>query len=120
MIAAVAATSILLVAASWIGDIMKPQSSREKEEIEGLGRAIGITHYYLDENGFFADKVELTPDYRAVVDEVEIAARNEAGKVPVRLGKNSVYEGIKKKILKEQHGIDWRGKGEMNPHMCID
>jgi len=85
-----------------------------------LARENGISNYY-EVNGELRDKVELTPAFQRVQAEVNAAVEKELDDKRI-FGMGRFYQGgqIKKRILRERYGIDWRPESEMNPWKCID
>lgn len=68
---------------------------------------------------FSHDPIEDTPEYKAIKDELE-------EKIIARIGRNRgmgychLYWGAKKRILKEDYGIEWKSPSELNPYVCYD
>ncbi|MEO5916355.1 MAG: hypothetical protein ABIS50_19115 [Luteolibacter sp.] len=85
-------------------------------------REHGITNYY-EKDGLLRDRIELDPAFRRIEAEVDAAANMELearGLNKMGMGRFSIHEQFKKKILKEGYGIEWRSVVEMNPFVAID
>jgi hypothetical protein len=98
----------------------KDKASQAREEDERYSASLGIYNYYRpDESGFRHDKVELEQRYRDVVEE---ASRRAEQEMPDHrgMGRFYIFESTKKRILKEDYGIEWRTTAEMNPEVIID
>lgn len=65
------------------------------------------------------DPIEDTPEYLAIKDELEEKIIARGGKRS-GLGFCHLYWMEKKRILKEEYGIDWRSPAELNPSACFD
>ena len=70
----------------------------------------------------YYDQVELTEEYKAIIDEVEEKVDKKLKKHPLyhRMGYFSIYEPTKKSLLKDKYGIDWRTPSELNPKVMFD
>ena len=65
------------------------------------------------------DPVEDTPEYQAVKDEVEAKILALIG--PSRgMGYCHLYWATKRKILREDYGIEWRSPAVLNPRIKFD
>lgn len=80
----------------------------------------GIKDYYRSEKGFRRDAVELTPEYRAVIPEVLDLTEKELEGQERGRGFIHIHDEVRQRILKEQHGIEWRTLKQMNPELIID
>ena len=70
----------------------------------------------------YYDQVELTEEYKAIIDEVEERVDKKLKRHPLyhRMGYFSIYEPTKKRLLKDKYGIDWRTPSELNPKVMFD
>ena len=67
------------------------------------------------------DPVEYTDEYLKIELELERLIRKQIGEnEEERLGFCHLYWGTKKKILKEQFGIEWQSPAELNPDINFD
>ena len=65
--------------------------------------------------------IENDPTFRPMLEGAEREAQKEFAKfAPHRLGSIHLFWDIKKQILKEKYGIDWRTPAEMNPKIKFD
>lgn len=65
------------------------------------------------------DEVENTPEYKAIEAELEALIEKEIGKGGY-LGYCHGYWRVKKRILKEKYGIDWKSPAELHPYINFD
>lgn len=65
------------------------------------------------------DPVEKTAQYIMIREELEREIKAQIGKGGY-LGYCHVYWAVKKRILKEKYGIDWKSPAELNPHIRFD
>ncbi len=84
----------------------RPPFSEEREEYltTGLARA---------------DEVEYSDPYLLIERELETLVREETGEGDY-LGYCHLYWSVKKKVLKEKFGIDWRSPSERYPGIIFD
>lgn len=76
---------------------------------------------YRPPNGSFRrDAVELTPEFRSVIQEAKRLADRELEKHERGMGFIHVRDRTLQRILKERFQIDWRTTREMNPEINID
>jgi hypothetical protein len=66
------------------------------------------------------DPIEDDPRLRRVVAKARRQAELELDDWPEGMGYCFVLWGEMKRILREEHGIDWRTPGEMNPNVLFD
>ena len=67
------------------------------------------------------DPVEYTDEYLKIELELERLIRKQIGEnEKERFGFCHLYWGTKKKILKEQFGIEWQSPAELNPDINFD
>ena len=72
---------------------------------------------YVVVDGLRIDAKEFDPEYKCILDKVEVEVEKEV--VSVDLFWFDIWWG-KKKLLKERHGIVWRSLAELNPHISFD
>lgn len=80
-------------------------------------------HHNTYKNGeLYYDKVELTDEYKSVIDEVEKKLDRKLQTHPryKRTGYCHIYWYEKKKILMDKYGISWRSPSELNPAVLFD
>ena len=65
------------------------------------------------------DPVESTPEYLAIEAELNEKIIKKIGKGGY-LGYCHLYWSIKKTILLEDYGIEWKSPAELNPHILFD
>lgn len=65
------------------------------------------------------DPVEQTPEYLAIERVLEMRIKAKIGEGGY-LGYCFLYWDCKKRILKEEFGIDWKSPEELNPHVRFD
>ena len=65
------------------------------------------------------DPVEYTDEYLSVEPEMERLVRAVAGEGGY-LGFVHEYDSVKKRVLKERYGIDWKTTRERYPGLLID
>lgn len=75
---------------------------------------------YREPDGFCRDAVELTPEFRAVIEEARALATKELEGVERGMGFTHHSDRTLQKILQEKFRIRWRTRREMNPDVCID
>lgn len=78
-------------------------------------------NYFVDEYGIKVDKIELTEEYKKVIDEVE--AKIDQFKKEHNIGGFGSCHIIwkkKKEILKNDYGIDWLSPAELNETIMFD
>lgn len=61
------------------------------------------------------DPIEDTEEFKCIVDKVNKQAEN-CVEANIRYGRYMFVEQEKKRILKEEYGIDWKTTDEMNPN----
>ncbi len=66
------------------------------------------------------DPVEYTPQYLAIREELEAELQEKLKNFPHGIGFCHVYWGMKKRLLKEKYGIDWKSPAELNPTVMFD
>ena len=69
------------------------------------------------------DRVERTFKYRRIRKELEEKIEkkmNDLGYSNYGIGMCHIYWNIKKNILEEEYGINWRSPSELNPHIIFD
>ena len=71
-------------------------------------------------SSFRRDAVELTPEFRAVIDEARRLTDQELEGREEGLGFIHLRHEVLQRILKERYGVSWRTLREMNPEICID
>jgi len=109
--------------AAWIV-YLKPWRE-DPDSLEAYARGYGIVNYGIQGSKFY-DLVEDTPAYKACVKEVDALVQEEMDRKKKRRGTDFAMgdchfvERLKKQILKDKYGIDWRGFTEMNPGTCYD
>ncbi len=65
--------------------------------------------------------IELSPSYKRVAAEVDRQVQKEVDASGFKgLGICHLYWEIKKRILNDRYGIDWRSEFEMNPWIFYD
>lgn len=97
----------------------------EREIIVALAEQFG--------DGYIHDPIETNPAFLAVIEEVKQIAQKEYELRKKQLEEKSTKElaiieyrlipkvhTIMKRILKENHGIEWKSIAEMNPHITFD
>lgn len=62
------------------------------------------------------DPVEDTHEYLAIKEELEVKILEKMGGEMTR-GNAYMYADLKKKILKNDYGIDWKSPQELNPRI---
>ncbi len=86
-----------------------------------IAMTLGATYYF---NGphraLVHDATEDDPAVQPLIRAAEKAADKELEGVPRRLGFCHQYWAVKKRILKEKHGIDWHSPAELNPNTRFD
>ncbi|MBQ6276530.1 MAG: FHA domain-containing protein [Bacteroidales bacterium] len=94
--------------------MLHEQMEIEKERI--------LHHNTYKEGDLYYDKVELTDEYKSVIDEVEIEVDGKLKNHPryKHMGYCHIFWGTKKKILKDKYGISWRTPSELNPNIIFD
>ena len=65
------------------------------------------------------DPIEDTPEYKAISEELEAKIRAEIGEKR-GMGFCHLYWSTKRRILKEEYGIDWKSPSQLNPHILFD
>ena len=65
------------------------------------------------------DPIEDTPEFRAIREELEEKIIARIGK-PREKGYCHLYWSVKREILKEDYGIEWRSPAALNPHIRFD
>jgi hypothetical protein len=74
-----------------------------------------------DKLGLFYDPIEDDPDAAPLIRQADREAREKSDRGPqMPLGQCHVFWAIKKRILKEKYGIDWKTPKEMNPKTAFD
>jgi hypothetical protein len=76
-----------------------------------------------DPNVIKHDPIEDDPAYHTILeaaDKVEHDEFNARNPGPAKLGNVHGIWAIKKRILKDKHGIVWRTPAELNPRMALD
>jgi len=72
-------------------------------------------------NVFFnRDPIERDPSFSEQIAQADEMAKLELKEQPRRMGSCHTLWRTKKRILKEQFGIDWKTPAEMNPHVFFD
>ena len=72
-------------------------------------------------DGLWYDPIEDDPNVKPLLRAAEKEAKSaEELQGPRRFGWVHGYWSVKKRILKEKYGIDWRTPAEMNPKMAFD
>lgn len=66
------------------------------------------------------DPIEDTPEFKAVIKQVEKELDELLKNKPKGMGFCHTYWSEKKRILKEKYGINWRSPANMNPHVMFD
>lgn len=68
------------------------------------------------------DCIEDKEEYRKIFQKVELETEKVLKDKGVKkgLGYIHIFESYKKKLLKEQYGIEWKTTQEMNPNVKID
>jgi hypothetical protein len=71
------------------------------------------------------DSIELTQEFKAIIVEAEEAIREELRKEglptePAFMGWCHAYWRIKRRVLKDNYGIDWHSPAMMNPGVLFD
>lgn len=66
------------------------------------------------------DPIERDPKIAPLIDEADRITQNELANEKRRMGFCHVYWQTKKRILKEQFGVDWQTPAEMNPGVMFD
>jgi len=66
------------------------------------------------------DPIEEDPHLRRVVAKARREAELHLADWPKEMGYCFVLWGEMKRILREEHGIDWRTPAEMNPNILFD
>ncbi len=91
-----------------------------QDPFKRMARLQGVNNYYVN-GGELKDRVELTPEYKRVEVEVDREVQKEVDDSGITgLGTCHLYWKIKKRILRERYGIDWRSPSEMNPWTIYD
>lgn len=76
---------------------------------------------YLTQGGtLLHDPIQEDPALRSMFENVEEMVDDELKDEERRLGFCYLYWHTKKRILKEEFGIEWFTPGEMNPHVFFD
>lgn len=66
------------------------------------------------------DPIEHDPAIAPLIDEADKLAQREVENHKQQMGVCHLYWRTKKRILKEQFGIDWQTPAEMNPGVLFD
>ncbi len=68
------------------------------------------------------DEIEDREEYKEIFKNVEEEVKKflENKGVKKGLGYIHIFEKLKKQILKEKYGIEWKTTSEMNPDVMID
>ena len=66
------------------------------------------------------DPVEQTPQYKAVEEEVHRKVEQELKDIIGTMGACFLMWKLKKEILKNDYGIEWKSPGELNPDIRFD
>jgi len=66
------------------------------------------------------DKKEDDPKYRPQIEAAEKEAEDECKEIKGRMGYCHRFWGVKKRILKEKYGIDWKSPAELTKHVKFD
>jgi hypothetical protein len=69
---------------------------------------------------FTFDPIEQDPDFAETFAQVERIVEAELKDVSRGIGFCHLYWETKKRVLKEQFGIDWKSPSEMNPDVLFD
>lgn len=78
-------------------------------------------NYFVDEYGIKVDKVELTEEYKKVIDEVEAKIDQFKKERSIGgFGSCHIIWAKKKEILKKDYGIDWMSPAELNETIMFD
>ena len=77
---------------------------------------------YKDEHGLIRDAVEKSTEFLAIQKELAVKIKKEAKKRGVKPGLGSYlqYDAIRRQILKNDYGIDWKSLRELNPWIMFD
>lgn len=77
--------------------------------------------FFVDKYGIKNDKVELTEEYKKVIDEVNEKIEKFREENNVRgMGSCHIIWRKKKEILKNDYNIDWMSPGELNTDIMFD
>ncbi|TWU48967.1 hypothetical protein Poly51_48710 [Rubripirellula tenax] len=66
------------------------------------------------------DSIERDPEIAPLIDEADKMTEEELANEKRRMGFCHLYWRTKKRILKEEFGIDWKTPAEMNPGVMFD
>lgn len=66
------------------------------------------------------DPIERDPEISPLIDQADKVAQQELANEKQRKGFCHLYWRTKKRILKEQFGVDWKTPAEMNPGVLFD
>lgn len=66
------------------------------------------------------DPIERDPEIAPLIDEADRITQKELANEKRRMGFCHLYWRTKKRVLKEQFGIDWKTPAEMNPGVMFD
>lgn len=66
------------------------------------------------------DPVEDTEKYKAIEAELEAKIKKQMEGYVRKRGIRSPYDKIKKEILKNEYGIEWKSRRELNPRVKFD
>lgn len=66
------------------------------------------------------DPIERDPAISPLIEEADKMAQKELANEKRRMGFCHLYWRTKKRILKDEFGIDWKTPGEMNPGVMFD
>ena len=65
------------------------------------------------------DPIENDPKYKEILASVDMEIELELGESRP-LGYCHLFWSMKKQILKDRYGIDWKSPSELNPHIDFD
>lgn len=110
----------IALSVAWRTGVFDNPQQKETKALEALAKEYRIENYYVKE-GLFRDRVELSTRFKEVEQEVARLATEELKLSGIK-GRGAAYHHgqIKKRILKERHGIEWRPIEEMNPFVIFD
>jgi hypothetical protein len=95
-------------------------TSTPRTEVLRLLKAAGIATVPIHPERTKYDPLEDNEHFAAVIAEANRLAYEEGGDVARGFGGCHLFWKIKKRILKNEFGLDWKSPAELNPYMMFD
>ena len=100
----------------WYGRV----ASNPRTEVLRLLKTAGVAVVPVHPMRVERDRLEDNEHFAAIMAEADRIAHQEAGETANAMGGCHLVWRIKKRVLKEDFGLDWRSPSELNPDVLFD